>query len=79
MPPRSCVTPARTSDTLSVDFPASRGPAPLSGAVIAEDCELTEDTVIGEDPERDAKRFHVTAGGVVLLTADAIGQTPPIG
>jgi hypothetical protein len=34
--------------------------------------------VIGEDPVRDAKRFHVTAGGVILVTADAIGQTPRI-
>jgi hypothetical protein len=29
--------------------------------------------VIGENPERGAKRFYVTAGGVALLTADASG------
>lgn len=33
-----------------------------------------EGTVIGEDPEQDAKRFYVTEGGVVLMTPEMLGQ-----
>jgi glucose-1-phosphate adenylyltransferase len=39
-------------------------------AVIDEDCEIPDGTVIGYDAEADAKRFHITRGGVVLVTAD---------
>ena len=31
-------------------------------------------TVIGEDLEQDEKRFHVTPGGVVLVTPEMLGQ-----
>jgi len=31
-------------------------------------------TVIGEDPNLDEERFHVTPGGVVLVTPDMLGQ-----
>jgi glucose-1-phosphate adenylyltransferase len=37
-------------------------------AVIDEGCLLPDGTVIGEDPELDARRFHVTPGGVTLVT-----------
>lgn len=37
-------------------------------AVIDEGCVLPDGTVIGEDPEIDARRFHVTPGGVTLVT-----------
>ena len=30
--------------------------------------------MIGEDPEEDAKRFHVTENGVVLVTPLMLGQ-----
>ena len=30
--------------------------------------------VIGEDLEKDAERFLVTAGGVVLVTPEMLGQ-----
>jgi glucose-1-phosphate adenylyltransferase len=41
-------------------------------AVIDEDCDLPEGTVIGHDPAEDARRFHVTKRGVVLVTADML-------
>ncbi len=43
-------------------------------AVIDEGCRLPEGTVIGEDSEADRERFHVTPGGVVLVTAEMLGQ-----
>ncbi len=41
-------------------------------AVIDEDCDLPEGTVIGHDPAADARRFYVTKKGVVLVTADML-------
>ena len=43
-------------------------------AVIDKGCRIPPGTVIGEDPEEDARRFHVTEGGVVLVTPDMLGQ-----
>ena len=41
-------------------------------AVIDEDCDVPDGTVIGHDPEQDAQRFYVTKRGVVLVTADML-------
>lgn len=41
-------------------------------AIIDEDCDVPDGTVIGYDPVRDAERFHVTQRGVVLVTADML-------
>ncbi|MDT8387937.1 MAG: glucose-1-phosphate adenylyltransferase [Thiogranum sp.] len=43
-------------------------------AVIDKGCRIPPDTVIGEDPARDAERFSVTPGGVVLVTPEMLGQ-----
>ena len=43
-------------------------------AVIDKGCKIPPDTCIGVDPEADAARFHVSAGGVVLVTPDMLGQ-----
>ena len=42
--------------------------ARLKKVVIDRGCKLPEGLVIGEDPELDARRFHRTEGGVVLVT-----------
>jgi len=42
----------------------------IRGAVIDEDCEIPDGTVIGYDAARDAERFHITRRGVVLVTPD---------
>jgi glucose-1-phosphate adenylyltransferase len=46
----------------------------ISNAVIDRGCHIPEGTVIGEDPELDAKRFHVSSRGVVLVTPEMLAQ-----
>jgi glucose-1-phosphate adenylyltransferase len=43
-------------------------------AVIDKGCIIPPDTRIGVDPEEDAGRFHVSPGGVVLVTPEMLGQ-----
>ncbi|BBL76410.1 glucose-1-phosphate adenylyltransferase [Methylomagnum ishizawai] len=46
----------------------------ITKAIIDRGCHIPPNTVIGENPEEDRKRFHVSPGGVVLVTPDALGQ-----
>jgi glucose-1-phosphate adenylyltransferase len=46
----------------------------IQNAVIDKGCCIPEGTVIGKDMEKDAERFHVTPGGVVLVTPEMLGQ-----
>jgi glucose-1-phosphate adenylyltransferase len=46
----------------------------LTKVVIDKGCHIPPDTIIGEDREADAEKYHVSAGGVVLVTADMLGQ-----
>jgi glucose-1-phosphate adenylyltransferase len=46
----------------------------IKRAVIDKGCHIPEGTVIGEEPEEDAKRFHVTPGGVTLVVPEMLGQ-----
>ncbi len=46
----------------------------LFKAVIDEGCRIPEGMVIGEDPQADAARFHVSPRGVVLVTPEMLGQ-----
>jgi len=46
----------------------------LRKTLIDKGCHLPEGTIIGENPEEDAKRFYVTRQGVVLVTPDMLGQ-----
>ncbi len=43
-------------------------------AVIDKGCVIPEGTVIGEDPAQDARRFHVSEGGIVLVVPEMLGQ-----
>ena len=43
-------------------------------AVIDKGCIIPPDTRIGVDREEDASRFHVSPGGVVLVTPEMLGQ-----
>ncbi len=43
-------------------------------AVIDKGCYLPPGTVIGEDPEEDARRFYVSPGGVTLVVRHMLGQ-----
>ncbi len=44
----------------------------LNKVIIDKSCDIPEGTVIGENPEEDAKRFHVSDGGVVLVTPEML-------
>ena len=46
----------------------------LSRVVIDRACRIADGTVIGEDPQQDAERFHRTESGVVLVTKEMLGQ-----
>jgi glucose-1-phosphate adenylyltransferase len=46
----------------------------ITKAIIEKACQIPEGTVIGEDRAEDEKRFHVSDGGVVLVTSDMMGQ-----
>jgi glucose-1-phosphate adenylyltransferase len=43
-------------------------------AVIDRGCRIPPGTVIGEDPDADARRFRVTEKGIALVTAAMLGQ-----
>jgi glucose-1-phosphate adenylyltransferase len=44
----------------------------IKRAIIDSDCRIPPKTVIGENPEEDRKRFHVTPQGVVLVCPDML-------
>ncbi len=46
-------------------------------AIVDVGCSIPDSAVIGEDLEEDARRFHVTQDGVVLITAEMLGQRSP--
>ncbi|HLF95556.1 MAG TPA: glucose-1-phosphate adenylyltransferase [Methylococcaceae bacterium] len=46
----------------------------ITRAIIDKGCEVPANTVIGENPEEDRQRYHVSPGGVVLVTPDMLGQ-----
>jgi glucose-1-phosphate adenylyltransferase len=46
----------------------------ITKAIIDKGCHIEDGTVIGEDPVKDAERFHVTEKGVVLVTPEMLGQ-----
>ena len=46
----------------------------LKKCIIDKNSVLPEGTVIGVDPEKDKKRFRVTASGITLVTKEMLGQ-----
>ena len=46
----------------------------ITRAIIDKGTTIPDGTVIGEDPIEDAKRFHVTPEGIVLVTPAMLGQ-----
>ncbi len=46
----------------------------LKRVVVDKGCKIPDGTVIGEDPEQDAKRFHISPNGVVLVTPEMLGE-----
>ena len=48
--------------------------ARITRAVLDKRCRIPAGMVIGEDPDADRARFHVSDGGVVLVTPEMLGQ-----
>lgn len=46
----------------------------LRRVIMERGCMIPPGTVIGENPEEDARRFHRTEKGVVLVTPEMLGQ-----
>jgi len=46
----------------------------IKRCVIDKGSCIPEDTVIGEDPVEDARRFYVSENGIVLVTPEMLGQ-----
>lgn len=46
----------------------------IHSAVIDKGCRIPEGTMIGVDRAQDLARFHVTEGGVVVVTPEMLGQ-----
>jgi len=46
----------------------------LKRVVIDRGCQVPEGTVIGEDPNYDAQRFHRSSGGIVLVTQEMFAR-----
>jgi len=46
----------------------------IKRCVIDKGARILEDTVIGEDPVEDARRFYVSENGIVLVTPEMLGQ-----
>lgn len=44
------------------------GGSRLKRALLARGCRIPRGLVVGEDPEEDARRFHVTPEGITLIT-----------
>jgi glucose-1-phosphate adenylyltransferase len=55
------------------DVDVGRG-ARLKKVVVDQGCMIPKGMVIGEDPEEDARRFHVSSNGIVLVTAEMLGE-----
>jgi glucose-1-phosphate adenylyltransferase len=46
----------------------------ISKAIIEKGCNIPEGTIIGQNRADDEKRFHVSPGGITLVTVEMLGQ-----
>ncbi|HEB85928.1 MAG TPA: glucose-1-phosphate adenylyltransferase [Gammaproteobacteria bacterium] len=46
----------------------------ISKAIIDKGCKVPKGTLIGQNPEHDRERFHISPGGVALVTPEMLGQ-----
>lgn len=46
----------------------------IKGTIIDKGCVIVDNTVIGENPEEDRKKFHITPNGIVLVTSEMLNQ-----
>ena len=62
----------RIQRSMVLPHAAIGGGCTITRAIVDEGCEVPEGTTIGIDREADARRFHVTGNGVVLVTPDML-------
>lgn len=48
----------------------------LKNVIVDNGCQIPEGSVIGEDREKDRERFHVTEGGVTVVTRMMLDEGP---
>ncbi|BAO45184.1 glucose-1-phosphate adenylyltransferase [Thiolapillus brandeum] len=46
----------------------------IQNTIIDKGAYIADGTIIGENPEDDARRFHVTPNGIILVTPEMLGQ-----
>ena len=46
----------------------------LKNVLLDNGCIVPENTVIGHDPASDAKRYHVSETGIVVVNREMLGQ-----
>ncbi len=49
----------------------------LRNVILNNDCRIAEGSVIGEDPQEDGRRFHITESGLVVVNREMLKQGPP--
>lgn len=47
----------------------------LKGVIIDRDCTIPPNTVIGYDPEQDAKHYYVSPNGIVLVSSEMLEKS----
>lgn len=62
-----------TDSVILPDVEVRRG-CHIRRVVIDKGARIPEDTIIGQDPAEDARRFYVSEDGVVLVTPEMLGQ-----
>jgi glucose-1-phosphate adenylyltransferase len=65
---------SQLQDTVVLPNVEIAGDCRLRRVVVDKGCRIPSGTIIGEDLEQDARRFSVTAGGIVLVTPEMLGQ-----
>ena len=50
----------------------------INKAIVEEGCIIPSGTLIGVNPEADKERFHVSQGGVILITPDMLAKISSI-
>jgi glucose-1-phosphate adenylyltransferase len=48
----------------------------LRNVILNNECRIAGGSVIGEDPQDDGRRFHITESGVVVVNRKMLGQGP---
>jgi len=46
----------------------------LKNVLLDNQCRVPPGTIIGEDPGQDARRFHITDGGIAVVNREMLGQ-----